>query len=93
MQKHDPAPDFTEVTPVARISAATHGWRAKCLQRLIRLDLPVPATVALPAATVQAIAQGQPFDTTAILARFRRCAAGVRSPSPENPTGAAPPPC
>ena len=58
MQKHDPILDFTQVTPSARIATLTHGWRAKCLQRLVRLDMPVPETVALPSGTVRAIAQG-----------------------------------
>ncbi len=90
MQKHDPAPDFTEVTPAARISVESHGWRAKCLQRLIRLDLPVPRTVALPAATVQAIAQGQPFDTAAILGFFGANPLVSVRPSPENPDWGGP---
>jgi pyruvate,orthophosphate dikinase len=90
VQKHDPVPDFTQVTPAARISAATHGWRAKCLQRLIRLDLPVPATVALPAATVQAIAAGQPLDTRAILAVFGPAPLVSVRPSPENPDWGGP---
>ena len=40
-------PDTTLVTQTAPIATATHGGRAKCLQRLVRLDLPVPRTVAL----------------------------------------------
>jgi len=35
------------ITSTAKISTSTHGGRAKCLQRLVRLDLPVPKTVAL----------------------------------------------
>ena len=54
--KPDSLPDFAEITPTAQIQVTAHGWRAKCLQRLVRLDLPVPETVALPAATVRAIA-------------------------------------
>ena len=30
------------------LAQSRHGWRAKCLQRLIRMELPVPRTVALP---------------------------------------------
>ena len=52
MQKMDRIADFAEITPSARIQTSAHGWRAKCLQRLVRLDLPVPETVALPAATM-----------------------------------------
>ncbi|MEL7091032.1 MAG: hypothetical protein AAFN94_04785 [Pseudomonadota bacterium] len=40
-------PDTTLVTAKAPIADTTHGGRAKCLQRLVRLDLPVPTTVAL----------------------------------------------
>ena len=53
VQKMDVLPDFAEITPSARIQTTAHGWRAKCLQRLVRLDLPVPETVALPAATLR----------------------------------------
>ena len=30
--------DLTLITPSATITAKAHGWRAKCLQRLVRLD-------------------------------------------------------
>ena len=63
MQKHADFAEFTEITPTASIAVQRHGWRAKCLQRLIRLDLPVPRTVALPFETVRAIAAGQMPDT------------------------------
>ena len=63
-------PGFTEITPTADVQAATHGRRAKCLQRLIRLDLPVPRTVAIPFATVRAIADGRLPDLTTLLALF-----------------------
>ncbi len=69
-QKIPAQAEFTEITPSAPISTAAHGWRAKCLQRLMRLDLPVPRTVALPASTVRAIAAGVRVDTDAILACF-----------------------
>ena len=52
-------PDFTEITPTADIKATRHGSRAKCLQRLVRLDLPVPLSVALPFDTVRSIAKGK----------------------------------
>ncbi|PTE16165.1 putative PEP-binding protein [Pseudogemmobacter blasticus] len=70
MQKHDPIPEFIEVTPTARISEAVHGWKAKCLQRLVRLDLPVPKSVALPSFTVRSIAAGHTADAAGILACF-----------------------
>lgn len=67
MQKHVDMPDYVEVTPTADMSAATYGGRAKCLQRLIRLDLPVPKTVALSFTGVRRIAAGQPVDTGEVL--------------------------
>ncbi|MEL7183828.1 MAG: pyruvate, phosphate dikinase, partial [Pseudomonadota bacterium] len=63
-------PRFTEITPTADISGNRHGKRAKCLQRLIRMDLPVPQTVALPFATVRDIAEGQMPDLRTLIAHF-----------------------
>ncbi len=90
MQKHDPQPDFALVTPHAAVATPTHGWRAKCLQRLIRLDLPVPQTVALPAHTVRAIAAGHKPDTTAMLQHFGANPLISVRPSPENPDWGGP---
>ncbi|MFN4154681.1 MAG: putative PEP-binding protein [Paracoccaceae bacterium] len=81
---------FTEVTPTARIDRVAHGWRAKCLQRLVRLDLPVPQTVALPALTVRAIAAGTQIDCAAILAHFGAGPLISVRPSPENPDWGGP---
>jgi pyruvate,orthophosphate dikinase len=63
-------PDFIEITPTAEIRTDRHGNRAKCLQRLIRLDLPVPMTVALSFDTVRAIAQDQLPDMAALVGLF-----------------------
>jgi hypothetical protein len=63
-------PDFTEITPTAEIRTSKHGNRAKCLQRLIRLDLPVPMTVSLSFDTVRAIAQDQLPDMAALTGLF-----------------------
>ncbi|TNC50206.1 pyruvate, phosphate dikinase [Rubellimicrobium rubrum] len=52
------------------MSAEVYGGRAKCLQRLIRLDMPVPLTVALSFDTVRDIAQGRMPDIGAIMAPF-----------------------
>ncbi|MEY3306890.1 MAG: hypothetical protein RLZZ413_928, partial [Pseudomonadota bacterium] len=90
MQKHDPILDFTQVTPSARIATLTHGWRAKCLQRLVRLDMPVPETVALPSGTVRAIAQGASVDSDGILALFGPSPLVSVRPSPENPDWGGP---
>jgi pyruvate,orthophosphate dikinase len=52
------------------MSPDVHGGRAKCLQRLVRLDLPVPTTVALSFAAVHGIAQGRMPNLVEILAPF-----------------------
>ncbi len=90
MQKSEPTLAFTVISPTSRISASLHGWRAKCLQRLVRLDLPVPQTVALPAASVRAIAAGHMVDTKAILAHFGDAPLISVRPSPENPDWGGP---
>ncbi len=90
MQKHADFAEFTELVVTADIKAERHGWRAKCLQRLIRLDMPVPQTVALPTETVRAIAAGQMPDTARIAAIFGPdFLVSVRS-SPENPEWGGP---
>ncbi|WP_106744541.1 putative PEP-binding protein [Yoonia maritima] len=61
---------LTLITPTAAMSAGVHGGRAKCLQRLVRLDMPVPMTVALSFDTVRSIAQGHMPDMNALLAPF-----------------------
>ncbi|MBF9032304.1 pyruvate, phosphate dikinase [Rhodobacterales bacterium HKCCE3408] len=63
-------PDFAEITADADISNARHGNRAKCLQRLVRLELPVPLTVALSADTVRSIAKGKMPDMEALTGIF-----------------------
>ena len=63
-------PRFTEITPTADIRPSRHGSRAKCLQRLIRMDLPVPQTVALPFDTVRDIAEGRMPDLATLISLF-----------------------
>ncbi|WP_076527739.1 putative PEP-binding protein [Gemmobacter megaterium] len=87
VQKH---PDHTPITPTAAIAATTHGWRAKCLQRLVRLDLPVPRTVALSFSAVRSIAAGQPAPAAAILTAFDAAPLVSIRPSPENPDWGGP---
>ncbi len=72
MQKPIEIEAFTEITPTAPISAELHGERAKCLQRLVRLDLPVPPTVAVSFPTVRSIAADDPPDIKALLSHFRK---------------------
>lgn len=62
--------NFELITPTAAIHRKLHGARAKCLQRLVRLDMPVPDTVAISAATVRSIAGGQQADMQALLEHF-----------------------
>jgi pyruvate,orthophosphate dikinase len=90
VQKPETYLDFALVTPTAQISSTSHGWRAKCLQRLIRLDLPVPTTVALPAQTVRAIAAGAQVDVAAILDHFGPNPLISVRPSPQNPDWGGP---
>ena len=82
--------DYTQITPTATIRTEAHGWRAKCLQRLTRLDLPVPQTVALPTHTVRAIAAGHQVDAATILGHFGSDALISVRPSPANPDWGGP---
>lgn len=83
-------PNTTLVTPQAPISTNTHGGRAKCLQRLVRLDLPVPRTVALSFAAVQRIANGELPDIPAIVSQFPDGALLCVRPSSEDPDWGGP---
>tara|TARA_X000000950_G_scaffold91734_1_gene115486 strand:- start:4461 stop:7007 length:2547 start_codon:yes stop_codon:yes gene_type:complete len=62
--------DFELITPSAKIATATHGGRAKCLQRLLRLELPVPKTVAISFSGVHSIAAGHYENIKDILTNF-----------------------
>ncbi|WP_371832346.1 pyruvate, phosphate dikinase [Rhodalgimonas zhirmunskyi] len=70
--------------------ANTHGGRAKCLQRLVRLDLPVPTTVALSFDAVHRIAAGDLPDMQALLAPFDEDALVCVRPSSEDPDWGGP---
>jgi len=82
--------DITLITPSADISAQTHGGRAKCLQRLVRLDVPVPRTVALSFDAVHAIAQGDMPDMAALLQPFGPTPLVCVRPSSEDPDWGGP---
>ena len=84
MQKQHDFADYTAIEPQARIDSATHGWRAKCLQRLVRLGLPVPQSVALSFETVHAIAGGRMPDTARLLSLFNGGELVSVRPSSEN---------
>ena len=60
----------TLITPTAQMSPLVHGGRAKCLQRLTRLDMPVPTTVALSFDAVRHLAKGQMPDMAQIMGPF-----------------------
>ena len=70
MQQHARFQQVTLITPTAAMSPSVHGGRAKCLQRLIRLDMPVPVTVALSFDAVHGIAAGRMPDMAQILDPF-----------------------
>ncbi|WP_137702983.1 pyruvate, phosphate dikinase [Marimonas lutisalis] len=78
------------ITPSAPIATATHGGRAKCLQRLVRLDLPVPKTVALSFDEVHRIAAGEMPDMRKLLAPFGDTALLCVRPSSEDPDWGGP---
>ncbi|MCE8546845.1 pyruvate, phosphate dikinase [Ruegeria pomeroyi] len=83
-------PNTTLITATAPVATGTHGGRAKCLQRLVRLDLPVPRTVALSFSAVHDIAQGQLPDIAAIVGQFEPTALLCVRPSSEDPDWGGP---
>ena len=88
MQQNDP--HITLITPDAPMSAATHGGRAKCLQRLVRLELPVPTTVALSFEAVHGLAAGEQPDMADMLAPFEGGQLLCVRPSSEDPDWGGP---
>ncbi|MBL4811455.1 MAG: pyruvate, phosphate dikinase, partial [Rhodobacteraceae bacterium] len=80
----------TLITSDAAMAANAHGGRAKCLQRLIRLDLPVPTTVALCFSTVHDAASGQLPDLSQILAHFGAAPLLSVRPSSQEPDWGGP---
>ena len=88
MQQNDP--DITLITPDAPMAAETHGGRAKCLQRLARLDLPVPRAVALSFNAVHGIASGDTPDMQELLAHFDETPLLCVRPSSEDPDWGGP---
>ncbi|WP_073249103.1 pyruvate, phosphate dikinase [Shimia gijangensis] len=83
-------PDITFITDTAPVATATHGGRAKCLQRLVRLDLPVPRTVALSFDEVHRIAAGEMPDMDALLALLASESLICVRPSSEDPDWGGP---
>lgn len=91
MQKPDPQnAKVTLITPSSPMTPASHGGRAKCLQRLVRLDLPVPRTVALSFEAVHNIAADDMPDMDAMIAAFEPGALLCVRPSSEDPDWGGP---
>ena len=82
--------DYELITPSARIAATTHGGRAKCLQRLLRLDLPVPRTVAISFSGVHSIAAGHFEELLDLLDNFNNDDLLCVRPSSESPDWGGP---
>ncbi len=70
MQQHAIFDPVTLITPTAQMSPLVHGGRAKCLQRLTRLNMPVPTTVALSFDAVRQLAKGQMPDMALVMGPF-----------------------
>lgn len=90
MQQNRDIADWTPIAPAERVEAARHGWRAKCLQRLTRMDLPVPDCVALSADMVRAIAAGGSPDMARLTEGFGPDMLVSVRPSPANPDWGGP---
>ena len=88
MQKNDE--HITLITADAPMAADTHGGRAKCLQRLVRLDLPVPTTIALSFDAVHRLAAGETLDMDRVLAPFGEAPVLCVRPSSEDPDWGGP---
>ena len=87
MHRH---PHTTLITAEAPVATATHGGRAKCLQRLVRLKLPVPTTVALSFEAVHALAEGDLPDISRIVSCFEPGTLLCVRPSSEDPDWGGP---
>ena len=83
-------PDITLVTQTAPIATATHGGRAKCLQRLTRMEMPVPTTVALSFEAVNRIANGDLPDVEPVVQQFPDGTLMCVRPSSEDPDWGGP---
>jgi pyruvate,orthophosphate dikinase len=90
VQKAKEKAAYTEITPTAPIDARRHGGRAKCLQRLIRLDMPVPRTVALSFEAVREVSRGHLPNLTEMLALFGTDPLVSVRPSSEDPDWGGP---
>lgn len=83
-------PDITFITATAPVTTVSHGGRAKCLQRLVRLDLPVPKTVALSFDEVHRIAAGEMPDMQSLIELLDSDSLICVRPSSEDPDWGGP---
>ncbi len=90
MQQQTSFGPLTLITPTAPMKASVHGGRAKCLQRLVRLDMPVPVTVALSFDAVHNAALGNLPDMDALLAPFGDAPLLSVRPSSQDPDWGGP---
>ncbi len=90
MPKYLTLTDYAQITGSAPIKRQTHGWRAKCLQRLVRLDMPVPQTIALSFAVVREIATGAQMNLRHLLGHFPAGQLISVRPSAEHPEWGGP---
>ncbi|NHX28222.1 pyruvate, phosphate dikinase, partial [Escherichia coli] len=82
--------DFTVISESSDITVTRHGGRAKCMQRLLRLGMPVPKTVALSFDVVHRLAAGHVPDVAGILAEFGDAPLVSVRPSSEDPDWGGP---
>ncbi|MCI5040205.1 MAG: pyruvate, phosphate dikinase, partial [Donghicola eburneus] len=78
------------MTPDAPMSPDTHGGRAKCLQRLVRMEMPVPTTVALSFEAVHNIAAGDMPDLARLISPFEDGQILCVRPSSQDPDWGGP---
>lgn len=90
MQKLATFKSYTEITPTASIIVAQHGGRAKCLQRLRRLHMPMPKTMALSFEAVHGIASGRMPDIDRLIGAFGETPLLSVRPSSEDPDWGGP---
>lgn len=90
MQQHKTFQDVTLITTTAAMSPAVHGNRAKCLQRLIRLEMPVPTTVALSFDAVTNLAKGHMPDMAQVMDPFGATPLLSVRPSSQSPDWGGP---
>ncbi|MEO1641149.1 MAG: pyruvate, phosphate dikinase, partial [Pseudomonadota bacterium] len=90
MQQQTTYAPVTLITPTAPMKASVHGGRVKCLQRLVRLDMPVPVTMALSFDAVREAGRGSLPDLNAILAPFGDAPLLSVRPSSQDPDWGGP---